>query len=367
MLYLDNAATTRPCPEALRILSDENLFFNPSSQHAAGKAARDSLEDSRRAVANAIGADADEIYFTSCGTESNALALLGAAATFREPQSIVTTGLEHPSVRENINLLRQRGWGVTVVPPDKNGRVSAADVAAAVTPSTKIVSCMTVCHENGAVLPIAEIVSRIREKARAVVHTDAVQGFMKVDCGVRKTDVDLLTLSAHKLGGVRGAAAIYIRRGLKIKGLWLGGGQERGLRSGTEAAALIAALAEAVKCCRPPDGGLLPYAAEKLQALGAVIIPPHDAPHILAFALAGCPGPVVQRMLSDAGICVSTGAACSKGRGSPVLTAMKLPKPVVDGALRISFGRDNTRADIDALATELYAIKRRFSSGAGAP
>lgn len=348
MIYLDHAATTFPCQAAKEAFNNALEYANPSSLHSAGRQARELLEQSRAVIAASLNAEPEEIIFTSGGTEANALALNVRG------EKLATT-LEHSSVRENADKL---------VSPDK--------LLSSIQTDTKIVSCIYVCNEMGAVHPIAEIARGL--KVRGVLfHTDAVQAFGKLNCDVKALGVDLMSLSAHKIGGIRGVGALYVRKGVNLKPLWRGGGQENGLRSGTEALPLIAAFAAAAQKHPPPAGGtlftkegksyrvLLDYTVELFPTIipDVKFVPPYDAPHILMFVLPGCPGQVVVRMLSDMGICVSTGSACRRGKTSPVLKSLSIRH--ADNVIRISFGEGNTRGDVEELAKALLTVKERFA------
>lgn len=334
LTYLDNAATVFPCQAAVNAFNDTLAYANPSSGHSMGLEARELLERARADVANAMNAQADEIVFTSGGTEANALVLNGRGR-------VVSSVLEHSSVWENAD---ER------VPVSKLGEAMSG---------AGIVSCVFVCNENGAVQPIADIAREARKQG-VLFHTDAVQAFGKLDCDVKKLGVDLMTVSAHKIGGIRGVGALYVRGGVKLKPLWRGGGQERGLRNGTEALPLIAAFAAAVKAPKSDTRPLLEYTLDLLRReLPDVLpVPPLEAPHILMLALPGCPGQVVVRMLSDLGVCVSTGSACSRGKTSRVLKALNFKH--ADSVIRVSFGSENTREDADRLIETLALVKSRF-------
>ena len=367
MIYLDHAATTPVCPEAretvVRVL--EGDVGNPSSGHTLGQRARALIEEARAIVAGALGCDPAEIIFTSGGTEASGM-VFGAHSR----GELLVTALEHAAVAEAAALARGRGAKLTVVPPDAQGRVSASAVEAALTPGMALVSAMLVCNETGAVLPVADIAAAVRRTGRALVHTDMAQGFLKVASEVRALGVDFASVSGHKIGAPQGVGALYVRRGVPLRPLLGGGGQERGLRPGTEPVALIAAFGAAVNAVMTrllsqteAQESLKQYALGRLPAAvpGFRFVPPHDAPHILSFALPGVPGAVAQRMLSDAGLCLSTGSACSRGKKSRVLLAMRQPPEVIDGALRCSFGPGNARADIDTLAEALAAIAERVT------
>ncbi len=285
---------------------------------------------------------------------------------------IITTAIEHAAVLEPCRALEREGYQVTYLRPDAQGRIPLADLEAALRPDTVLVSMMLVNNETGAIQPVAEAAALLRQKkSPALLHTDAVQGFLKIPFTPKDLGADLLTVSGHKVGAPKGIGALYIRAGLQVQPLLRGGGQERGLRSGTEATAQIAAFARAAQ-----EGSeklsdhqayvqsLKDYALETLQQAvpGLMVVAPGDAPHICAVSLPGYPSQVVVRYLSDKGICLSSGSACHKGKASHVYAAMKLSKAVRDGMLRLSFAPSNTKAEVDTLAQALGQATRELVS-----
>lgn len=366
MIYLDNAATTRVCPEAaeaaLEAMTAE--FGNPSSRYALAADAAARLKADRAGIAEALGCAAAELYFTSGGTEGDNWAIQGALSyNKRRGKHIVTTAIEHAAVLEPIKALQQQGYEVTLLKPDRGGHISPEAVAGALREDTVLVSMMLVNNELGTILPVAEAAKLVKEKGcPALVHCDAVQGFLKVPFTPAGLGVDLLTVSGHKIRAPKGVGALYIRKGLKLPPFLLGGGQEEGLRSGTEPTAQIAALAAA---CRSWDKSftkrileLKDYAVESLLAVpGLNIISAGDAPHILAISMPGMPSEMLVRDLSDRGVYVSSGSACHKGKPSHVFAALGLPKTELMGILRVSFGTENTKDDVDALRAALLEIK----------
>ncbi|NCB63433.1 MAG: cysteine desulfurase [Clostridia bacterium] len=366
MIYLDNAATTRVCPEAVAAAAGamSERFGNPSSRYALGAEAAARLKADRGTVAGALGCAGEELYFTSCGTEGDNWAIRGALEyNRRNGKHIVTTAIEHAAVLEPLKALQQQGYEVTFLKPDRTGHISPEAVGAALRPDTVLVSMMLVNNELGTILPVAETARLVKEKGcPALVHCDAVQGFLKVPFAPRELGVDLLTVSGHKVRAPKGVGALYIRKGLRFPPLMLGGGQEEGLRPGTEATAQTAAFAAA---CGAWDGTitkrigeLKDYAVELLPAVpGLKIVSAGDAPHILAISMPGMPSEMLVRDLSDRGLCVSSGSACHKGKPSHVFAALGLPKSELMGILRVSFGGENTKSDVDALWKALTEIK----------
>ena len=374
-IYLDHAATTRVLPEAaqaaLRVMTQD--YGNPSSLHHLGVQAAKEVAGHRAEVAAALGCKPEEIYFTSCGTEGDNWAISLAVHLGRHKgKHIITTAVEHAAVLGPCKALELQGYEVTYLHPDATGHIRIEDLEAALRPDTVLVSMMLVNNETGAIQPVAEAAQVLkRHKSAALLHCDAVQGFLKLPFTPKGLGADLLTVSGHKIGGMKGVGALYIRSGLRAVPLLRGGGQEKGLRSGTEATPQIAAFAaactaghQALDQHREYLSGLKAYTLEKLQAEvpGLVVVSQGDAPHILAISLPGYPSQVVVRYLSDKGICLSSGSACHKGKASHVYASMNLSKAIRDGMLRISFGPENTREEIDALAEALHSATKELIS-----
>ena len=369
MIYLDNAATTRVRPEAAQAVLEVMTrdFGNPSTRYALGTAAAERLAADRAVVAQALGCRAEEVVFTSCGTEGDNWAIRATLELGkRKGKHIVTTAIEHSAVLEPLRDLAAQGYEVTYLRPDRNGHISPAQVEGALRPDTVLVSMMLVNNELGTLLPVREAAEAVRRSGcPALVHTDAVQGFLKVPFTPEGLGVDLLTLSGHKIGAPKGIGALYVRRGLKLRPLLFGGGQEGGLRPGTEPTAQIAALAAA---CRVWMDHREEYTERmkvvkdhflsSLQAAlpRAVVVSPGDAPHICAVSLPGYPSEMLVRELSDRGICVSAGSACRRGKPSYVFAATGRPKTELLGTLRVSFSPESTPEEADALVSALEEI-----------
>ena len=367
MIYLDHAATT-PVPREVADAMYEVLteqFGNPSSQYEAGLAMKRRVEVWRKTVAAALGCEARQLFFTSCGTEGDNWAIQAAAYQNRHlGRHIVTTAIEHNAVLECCKWMAQQGYEVTYVAPrSADGVITAEDILSAVRPDTAVVSCMMVNNEIGTVLPIAEIAAGLKAKnPKTLLHTDAVQGFMKVPFAARTLGADFITVSAHKLGGPKGIGAMYIGpRVRNPKPLLAGGGQEQGLRSGTEATAQIAGFARAVEL-RSQNlneklnhmAAIRAYAVEQLTAIDDLtVIGAGTAPHILSVSLSGWPSQNIVNDLSSQGICISAGSACHQGKPSHVVAALKLPKRTAGGVIRLSFGPETTKDEIDACAAAL--------------
>lgn len=370
MVYFDNAATT-PVPKAVADAMCEVLtahFGNPSSQYPIGVEMKKAVEGWRAVIAGALGCPAERLYFTSCGTESDNWAIQAALWQNRHVgRHIITTTVEHSAVLETCRALEQQGYEVTYLKPDKTGHITARQVGDALREDTAVVSVMLVNNETGCVFPLAEIAALLKERrSRALLHTDAVQGFMKVPCDPGKLGVDMMSLSAHKVGGPKGIGALYAGANVRhIRPLLHGGGQEAGTRSGTEATAQIAGFAKAVEL--RADGladklahmaEVKKYCKEKLLSIdGVVAVGTGEAPHILMVSLVGYPSANVVTELGAQGICLSAGSACHRGKLSHVVTALGLDKRTAGGVLRISFGPDTTFAHIDALYEALLQHK----------
>ena len=362
--YFDYAATAPVRPEAASAVMEElGRFGNPSSRYPWGREAGLRVEENRKTVALALGCAADEVHFTSCGTEGDNWAIRrGVELNRRRGRHIITTAVEHAAVLETCRDLESRGYEVTYLKPDRAGRVSVEDLRAALRPDTALVSMMLVNNETGVVFPVADCVKAVKAFDKSILfHCDAVQGFLKVPYSMASLGADLITVSGHKLGAPKGIGALYVKKGVKLRPLLTGGGQEDGLRSGTEATAQIAGFAAACRTVMEDKTRLERAAAIKEYTLTRLktalpkleVISAGDAPHICAVTLPGYKSEVVVRVLGDRGICVSSGSACHKGKPSHVFAAMNLPKPWLDGALRISFSPDSTREEADRLVSAL--------------
>jgi len=372
-IYLDNAATTRPCPEAAEAMARALTvtWGNPSATHGPGREAKKLLEESRADVMKALGAKNGALIFTSGGTEADNLALKGAAAVSRfRGRHIISSAAEHEAVLNTLRDLEAEGWEVTLLRPEETGRVPLSAIEAALRADTVLVSLMLVNNETGAVNGISAVKSLLRARgSAALLHTDAVQGFGKLPFTPKSLGADLITLSAHKIGGPKGAGALWVREGLKLPPLLFGGGQENGLRSGTEGMPAIAGFAAAAKACAKRDTAALAARYAGLRDLvagalpGAVLIGRDTdvcAGHILCISFPGCRAEVLQNALDGEGICVSRGSACAKGRRSHVLEAMGLSPEVIDGALRVSFSPETTEEEAETFCRRVLALRRRF-------
>ena len=361
-IYLDNSATPRVCEKSAEKVLElmTQCYGNPSSLHKKGLEAQREVAHARQAVAVSLSAQPREIIFTSGGTEANNLAVLGgAAAGRRRGKRIVTTAIEHPSVLEPMRQLEKEGFEVVFLTPDADGRVPEEAVLKAVTGDTILISVMAVNNELGSIQPIEVLKKAVkRAGAPALVHVDGVQAYGKLPLRPEKLGIDLLTVSGHKIHGPKGVGALYVSKNARILPRTFGGGQERELRPGTEAAPLIAGLGAAVE--ELPDWRqaysrmekLRDYTLQKLSGLEGVEVnsPVEGLPYLLNFSALGIRSETMLHFLAQRGIYVSSGSACAKGKQSHVLKAAGLPDSRISSAIRVSFSRENTERDADALA-----------------
>lgn len=364
-VYLDNAATTRVCPEAADIAYKTMLetYGNPSSTHTKGREAKAVLDNARKQLAAALDCAPGEVYFTSCGSEGDNWAIInGAESMCRKGLHIISSEVEHDAVRKSMDELKRRGFEVTMLKPESDGSISPEAVAAALRPDTVLVSLMMVNNETGAVTDIAAVAKALKkEKSIALLHTDAVQGFMKVPFSAKRLGADMITVSGHKIHAPKGIGALYIKTGVKIKPYIIGGAQESGLRAGTEAMPQIAAFGKACELAKASMNDatermaqLRQYAAGRIVAeMPEAVIIGGGAPHILSVSLPGWRSEVLMNFLEARSVFVSRSSACKKGGRSHVLEAMGLPAEVIDGAVRISLSRYTTKDELDELCSAL--------------
>ena len=359
--YLDNAATTRVCTEAAEaaLQAMTETYGNPSSTHTKGREAHRLLEESRKSVSEALGArDPSEVVFTSCGTESDNWALLsGAESMKRSGRHIISSLVEHDAVRRCLDLLESRGFSVTRLKPDGTGVISPDSVREALREDTILVSLMMVNNETGAVTDIGAVSEVLRRAgSSALLHTDAVQAFRKVPFQARTLGADLISVSGHKIHAPKGIGALYIRSGLRLRPLLIGGAQESERRAGTEPLPQIAAFAAA--CRQDPcldHLAAMKHLAVKLlsEAVPELCFLDTAAPHILSVSMPGWRSEVLMNFLEGRCIYVSKSSACKQGRRSHVLEALGLRPQVIDGALRLGFSRFTVPEDLTALAEGL--------------
>ncbi|NLM51674.1 MAG: cysteine desulfurase [Firmicutes bacterium] len=362
-VYLDHSATTPVLPEVAQVMQEIMVheFGNPSSLHAMGVRAERHLDKTRQILAQACAVRAEEIIFTSGGTEANNLAIKGVARRLkRRGNHLMTTQVEHPSVLYAYKALEEEGFAVTYLPVDRNGQVDVADVVANLRPDTLLVSIMHVNNEVGTIMPVAEIGRALKAKnAHTLFHVDAVQSFGKLAVEPQRWQADLVTFSAHKIHGPKGCGALYCRKGVLLAPLLHGGDQERGLRPGTENVAAIAGFGRAALLALAERESKMEKIAglKKLLCEGicrqipevTINSPPNGAPHILNVTFAGVKGEVLVHALAEAGIYVSTGSACHSHRADPshVLLAMQRKPEEIEATLRFSFSAYNTEAEIE--------------------
>ena len=360
MIYLDNSATTKPCPEAVEAMTKaltEN-WANPSALYGFGIDTARQLRTARHQVAAAMGAEPDRVFFTSGGTEADNWAIFSTAKRFgKKHKHIITTAIEHHAILHCMKEMETQGFEVTYLQPDESGTVTLAALREALRPDTILVSIMMVNNEVGSVMPIAQMAKLTKRICpNAIFHTDAVQGFLKIPFAAKTLGADLISISSHKVHGPKGCGALYISPRLKsFPALLQGGGQESNFRSGTEATPAIFSFAAAceagaatLKADLEREKNILRAASEELSTLkGLVINGAHEAPHILSLSIPGVPTQNTINILQDHGICVSAGSACAKGHRSHVLEAMHLKPEVMDGSFRISLCRDTTADELE--------------------
>lgn len=374
VIYLDNAATTPVSQEVLDAMQPyfRDIYGNPSSVHASGRQAKGAVERAREQVARAINAKANEIVFTSGGTEADNSAIIGTAIGYQDQgKHIVTTTIEHHAVLHTYEFLQEMGYEVTFVPPGADGIVRVEDIAAALRDDTTLVSVMAVNNETGAVQPIGEIGRLTRERG-IVFHTDAVQAMGLLQLDVDALCIDLLSISGHKLHGPKGVGALYVRRGLYWKPTQHGGSQEYKRRAGTENLPGIVGLGLAVERAVEQREARYEHIAGLREAMLAVLragvenlqvnSPEGAVPSILNVTFPGAPAERILMNLDMAGIMASSGSACTSGSLQPshVLVAMGLEEECVRSAIRFSFSGQNTQEEVRAAAEKVVEIVARL-------
>jgi len=367
-VYLDNSATTKPY-DCVRKAVDEVLgdqFGNPSTLYTLGLSAEKIVRSSREAIAKKIGASPEEVFFTSCGTESDNTAIFGAyRSRCKQGKRIITTAVEHPAVLRCFEELEKQGADAVYVPVNPDGTLNMDEFKKALTPDTVLVSVMHVNNESGAIFPIEEI-SKLLDTLpkRPIFHSDCVQSFGKLDINVKKMGVDMISISGHKVHAPKGIGALYIKKGLHIPSYIFGGGQEAGFRSGTENMAGVAGFGAAVE--HMDLGKASKNMKETKEYLEETLLknisnikintPDNSAPSVLNVSFVGCRAEVLLHTLEQDEIFVSTGSACSsKSKGSHVLRAMNLKAEEIEGAIRFSFSEDNTKEQMDFVLEKVKA------------
>lgn len=365
-VYLDNAATTKPCSECVEaILSALNENYgNPSSLHRAGLNAQLAVDKARKSVADALGATPECIYFTSGATESNNLAIRGVAAAYgKRKRKIVVSSVEHASVAETMTALEQNGFEVVRVSPREDGRFYGIDFVSACDENTCLISMMLVNNETGYILPVGEVFGAVKRRFPEIItHCDCVQGFMKLPVKASSLNADLISLSGHKIHGAKGTGALYVKKGVRLIPLITGGKQEKGIRSGTESVPLIAGFGAAVD-------KLLPTISERYETVkklkahlleglveidGVTVNSPEDgSPYVVNISAAGRRSEIMLHYLEQREIYVSSGSACSKGAQSGVLGEFGINGKLADSAVRISMTSQTTEEELDEFIAAL--------------
>jgi len=372
MIYLDNNATTRVAPEVFEAMKPylTDLYGNPSSAHTFGREMRSVVEKARGQVAELIGASRpDEVVFTSGGTESDNWAILGALAADPEKKHIVTTRVEHEAVRKLCEQLETSGHTVTWLGVNEEGLLDLEELRAALRPDTAVVSIMLANNETGILFPVRQAAAIVKESSRALFHVDGINAVGKVEIALKDSGVDLFSLSGHKFHAPKGVGALYVRNGVNLPTLQIGGGQENGRRAGTENVPYIAGLGAAAELVKDIFAmGRVAAMRDKFENEILRTIPNATLngtadralrlPNTSSISFAGTNGEAILAKLNDAGICVSTGSACNSDdhTASGVLQAMNIPYEQAMGAIRFSFGRYNVDGEVEVVLRELTKI-----------
>jgi len=374
VIYVDNNATTKVAPEVLQEMLHyfSEFYGNPSSMHSFGGQVGLKLKEARAKIANLIGAEPDEIIFTSCGTESDSTAIRAAIISNPDKKHIITSRVEHPAVKNLCEYLSKKGYRVTFVPVDREGRLDLDFLYRNLSDDTAIVSIMWANNETGVIFPIEEIVRVVKERG-IVFHTDAVQAVGKVPVDVRKVEADMLSISGHKIHAPKGVGALYIRKGTKYSPFLIGGHQEKGRRGGTENVASIIGLGKAGELAIDNIGKesvRVKYLRDKLENEILKHIPnsmvngdiEHRLPNTTSISFEFVEGEAILLMMDELGICASSGSACTSGSLEPshVLRSMGVPFTAAHGSIRFSLSVYNTEEEIDYIIGKLPPIIARL-------
>lgn len=379
-VYVDNSATTKVSDSVMEVITRamREDYGNPSSLHNKGMIAENYIKHAREQIAKTLCCEEKELIFTSCGTESDNMALFGVAEAYkRDGMHLITTKVEHAAILNSMKRLEDMGYEVTYLDVDSNGRISLDDLKAAIRPDTILVSIMYVNNEVGAVMPIREAGKLIKEvNPKTLFHVDAIQAYSKFDINPKRDNIDLLSVSGHKIHGPKGVAFLYVKDKTKIKPIIFGGGHQNGLRSGTENVPGVAGMGQACEDAycnldktREYLYGLRDYLIEGLEKIDGVIIngdkSHNNAPHIISVSVPNVRAEVLLHALEEKGIYVSAGSACSsnKPQVSATLKAMGLPKDRLESTVRISLTDTNTKEEMDYVLSafnELVPALRRF-------
>jgi cysteine desulfurase len=375
VIYLDNNATTRVAPEVVEAMLPyfSEYYGNPSSMHSFGGDVAAKIKAARENVAELIGASADEIVFTSCGTESDSTAILAALESNPGKKHMVTSRVEHPAVKNLYETLSKKGYRVTFVPVDKEGRLDVDYLYNSLSEETAIVSLMWANNETGVVFPIEEMAEEIKDRG-IVFHTDAVQAVGKIPIDVGKTGVNMLSLSGHKFHAPKGIGALYVRKGTKFAPFLIGGHQEKGRRGGTENVAAIIGLGKAAELAKKHLDAkgydrIIPL-RDKLERALLERVPnsivngdrDHRLLNTTSISFEYVEGEAILLMMNEHGICASSGSACTSGSLEPshVLRAMGVPFTAAHGSIRFSLSRYSTEEEIDMVIKTLPPIIARL-------
>lgn len=371
-VYFDNSSTTKICKEALESMVNtaRNNYANPSSLHIKGFESENVLNLARDKIAKTINCDREQVYFTSGGTESNNIAILGTMAKSRKlGDKIVTTNIEHPSVLQSVKHLERKGYEVKYIKSSPSG-IDLDDLTKSIDDRTALVSVMMVNNETGERLPIEKIKNIIKlKRSKAIFHVDAVQAFCKIPIDVKKLGIDLLSISAHKIHGPKGIGALYVSNKNLLSPITFGGGQENNLRPGTQPVELISGFSAAT--CGNEDiknnynyvNEINNYLINKIQELNHISInsSSNAIPYILNLSIADIPSEVMVNYMSNRGIYISAGSACSKNKKSRVLSNMGLPENKISTAIRVSFSRFNTKEEVDLFVSAINDAIEKLS------
>ena len=373
MIYLDNAATTPVNSEVAQVIADslKSDFANPSSLYKIGAQSENKINTARRTIAGFLNAKEDEVFFTSCASESNNIAIYGLASARKNwANKIVTTGYEHPAVRKPLDNLKEMGYTIANVNPKTDGNIDINEIVDAVDSKTALVTIIHVNNETGAVIDIKTVCEKIKAKnKRTVIHVDATQSFMKLPIDVSKIPCDSMAFSGHKINAPKGIGGLYLKKGTNIKTVMAGGGQEKGLRAGTENIHYILGLAKACEILYPNiKKNLNHYTQLKAKLINslaqfenvAVNSPENAVPYTVNFSFMNYRSETLLHFLEADEIYISSGSACSKGAASHTLTVMGLDAKRIDSSIRVSFGVNTTEQDIDAFVNALKNAQEKL-------
>ncbi len=374
-IYLDNAATTKPCEEAIRAIIEglQETYGNPSSLHRAGLQAQIAIDGVRRIIGGVLACEPTGILFTSGATESNNLAVFGAAHAYgKHKRRVITPTVEHASVRQAYNRLEEEGYEVIRIAPNRRGEFDAEAFVEAVDANTCLMSMMLVNNETGYILPVRRaFYGAKRKNPQIITHCDAVQGFLKLPIKAAELQADLISLSAHKIHAAKGVGALYVKKGTRLIPVLCGGKQEQGIRPGTEPVPLILGMGAAIAKLAPTIAersarvsDLRSYLLERLQGMSGIQINsvPEASPYIVNFSVAGIRSEILLHFLEEREIYVSSGSACSKGQNSGVLEQFGIRPELADSAIRVSLCPENVKHELKSLTTAIAEGQQQIIS-----